>query len=392
MTGRGPATDFLRRIAELEQVLDGQLQDWREMGQLDLAFVETAALWSKAVWMAAGALGPAPLSPATLERGLALARRPVFVCGVHRSGTTLLRDLLDGHPALVILPSESNYYTGFERPLRGLARGVQAEFLCRKWLERIVNPNNQPPYWLLGRSGARQSAYVELAREFRAWAAILPDRAGAGARSWPLVAFALAYATRVGGGEIPPTAEMWVEKSPTNERYLERLWGEFPEAKVIHVLRRPDAVLSSYKAALGRVGRPARQAVGTLRDLARSYRIALDLSRRAAPERYRLLRYEQLVAQPAESIGAIAAFLGIDALPVLLTPTVAAVPATSNSSFERGRSDPAAGLTPIERDVLALTLGGRSARIGYAGIDPVSPPAKWLRRLLPAQRPLTTIT
>ena len=60
MTGRGPATDFLRRIAELEQVLDGQLQDWREVGRLDLAFVDTAALWSKAVWMAAGALGPAP--------------------------------------------------------------------------------------------------------------------------------------------------------------------------------------------------------------------------------------------------------------------------------------------------------------------------------------------
>jgi hypothetical protein len=31
-----------------------------------------------------------------------LAQRPLFICGLPRSGTTLLQGLLDGHPQLVV--------------------------------------------------------------------------------------------------------------------------------------------------------------------------------------------------------------------------------------------------------------------------------------------------
>ena len=58
--------------------------------------------WSEAVWSEAERLGPFPISRKQITCGLDLASRPVFVCGVHRSGTTLVRDLLDGHPALAV--------------------------------------------------------------------------------------------------------------------------------------------------------------------------------------------------------------------------------------------------------------------------------------------------
>src|SRR5690606_37795143 len=50
--------------------------------------------------------------PAAEERTRALAwlDRPVFICGHHRSGTTLLQELLDGHPELLVLPSEGTYF------------------------------------------------------------------------------------------------------------------------------------------------------------------------------------------------------------------------------------------------------------------------------------------
>ena len=39
--------------------------------------------------------------------------RPVFVVGHRKTGTTLLQELLDGHPQLVVLPGESNHFLTF---------------------------------------------------------------------------------------------------------------------------------------------------------------------------------------------------------------------------------------------------------------------------------------
>jgi hypothetical protein len=110
--------------------------------------------------------------------------------------------------------------------------------------------------------------------------------------------------------------------------------------------------------------RPANM-VPMLRNLARSYRIALAQERAARPERYLLVRYEDLAADRAATMAEVARFLGIAPLPVLLRPTVAGREATSNTSFKAGRGDTAEGLTALERRVLALAVGSNSARLGY---------------------------
>ena len=164
---------------------------------------------------------------------------------------------------------------------------------------------------------------------------MLAARAGAGRSLWPLVAVALAWAGRAGGG-IPEGVGRWVEKTPTNERYLDRLWAEFPQARVIHVVRRPDAALASHKALMGARWRPGREVAAIYRNMARSLRIALEQSLRAPSDRYLLVRYEDLIGQPAEGSRRLAEFLGIEPLPGLLRPTVATIPVRANSSFAEG--------------------------------------------------------
>jgi hypothetical protein len=39
-----------------------------------------------------------------------LRDRPVFICGHPRSGISLLRNLLDGHPQLVVYPEETSFF------------------------------------------------------------------------------------------------------------------------------------------------------------------------------------------------------------------------------------------------------------------------------------------
>ena len=359
-----PDRDSLRAIVELEEALAADLRRRPEVDGAILDWLDGGRQWSAAVWNTAERQGAAALTASAVERGLALAQRPVFVCGAHRSGTTLVRDLLDGHTALAVLPAEGTFYTSLEKRLAALPGQEQAAEMGQVWLRRLANPNNQEPFWLLGRSTGEGSPYVDFAREMLAWWAVLQSRANGERSLWPLTAVALAYAaTRRNGG----TPQMWVEKTPTNERFLARLWREYPAAKVIHVVRDPQAALASHKALLGGFSPPSRGTAAIFRNLARSYRIAAEQSRLASPKRYLLIRYEDLVADTGQAARRIAAFLGIEPLPSLMQPSVAGMPATRNTSFPTGISEGI--LTPIDRACLKLVLGRNAARLGYP-VDP----------------------
>ena len=129
-------------LRELECALDGQLPSARMEELPNPGLLAAAARWSAAAWRAAEQAGPATLSRADLEWGRSLASRPVFICGAHRSGTTLLRNLLDGHPALGVLPSEGGYLTGLRQRLARLPAAERFPALGEEWLRRLAKPIN----------------------------------------------------------------------------------------------------------------------------------------------------------------------------------------------------------------------------------------------------------
>ena len=353
----GPA---IGRICELEDALAAEFRKHEPGQPLDSRLMSAARRWSHAVWQAAEERRPASLNAEDLRDGLALAQRPVFICGVQRSGTTLLRDLLDGHPQLVVIPTEAAFYAGLEPALFGSPPQCHRAYLGCRWLERLALP---PPRWLLGRSSAASSPYVAFAGDIAAWMMVSEHRHEAKTPSWPLCALALAYAQHRGSRRIPPEAQRWVEKTPTSERFLARIWHEFPAARVIHVVRRPQSALASY-AALNRHAWGPRGAAGhCLRNMAPSYRIARRAASRFSPERYLLIRYEDLVADRARVMARVAGFLDIEALPMLHQPTVAGRPASNNSSFAEPGSP--RNLNRFERTLLRLTVTRNARSLGY---------------------------
>jgi hypothetical protein len=98
-------------IIELETVLDALLPVKKISETPRKELLDAAKSWSVKVWEVSQALGPLPLTDEQIEKGKRLVQSPVFICGVHRSGTTLMRDLLDGHPVLSVLPSEGSFST-----------------------------------------------------------------------------------------------------------------------------------------------------------------------------------------------------------------------------------------------------------------------------------------
>lgn len=316
--------------------------------------------WSASVWDEAKKLGPMPLSAEMLADGLELASHPVFICGVHRSGTTLVRNLLDGHPDLLVLPSEGTYFTNLEFKLLGLPKSERLEYLGMEWLRRLANPINQPPYWLLGRSTDEPSPYVTFARYLIAWWDMLKQPENT---QWPHMAVVLAYASCTGNIK----AKYWVDKTPVNERFIGRIWREMPGAKIIHVLRHPLDILASRTKM--EPGIPIRNA---LRDMKLSFGVAADNKN---DPRFMILRYEKLCDEAEFATHGLADFLGIPYLPALLQATVAATPADANSSFELNAGSgqivkPATHLRPgalsaEQRQLTAAYIGNLAGRFNY---------------------------
>ena len=89
--------------------------------------------------------------------------RPVFICGHQRSGTTLLQNLLDGHPRVLLLPSEGTYFTSFAYVARGAPSELAMDRFASEWIARLVDPNFEP-HFRLGKSDSSRNP----ARRFRA--------------------------------------------------------------------------------------------------------------------------------------------------------------------------------------------------------------------------------
>lgn len=347
---------MLAKITIAEEYLDQLLPKRRIAHSVPADLFLAAKRWSAKVWADAEREGPIVLADEEIEKGLKLIQSPVFICGVHRSGTTLVRDLLDAHSELVVLPSEGTYYTNLEAKLIKLSEKDRPALIGKEWLRRLANPINQEPYWLLGRSTVTVSPYVNFARYLMAWW----REPGVDAQT----AVVLAYASVTDN----LSAKFWVDKTPTNERFLKRIWQEMPNSRIIHVIREPMATLASRKKM-----EPGVKLRVALADLKRSFQVATD---RCAikDDRFLLVRYEQLCRDPQSFKDEIAAFLGIVASNSLNRPTVAGIPARANSSFnvrdDAGRIFKPShhkykSLRSAEKRYISANIGHLAHKLGY---------------------------
>ena len=206
----------------------------------------------------------------------------MIVLGVRRSGTTLLRVMLDRNPALAV-PDESYFVPQLARRHRG-----------------TVEP----------------ASFVDDLRR-------LPTLA-----EWDLPADAVAARLRPGmttGEAIAAVFEAyaaergkprWGDKTPLYMQHLPLLERLFPEASFVHLIRDGrDAALSFLSVPEGIMtegwGYP-RDAAGFACQWATEVRAARALGERVGPGRYLELRYEALVADPAGELRRTCSFAGLE--------------------------------------------------------------------------------
>ena len=247
---------------------------------------------------------------------------PLILLGVSRSGTTLLRVILDRSPGIAI-PDES-----FFVPL-----------LARRHGRRID----------------REHFLDDVARipTIRDWCVSVLDLAARVRSGMPtgeaVAAIYEAYAEAAGKSR-------WGDKTPMYMRHLELLERLFPDAQYVHLIRDGrDAALSFLQMPEGTFTRTWAHPT-TPEQFACLWRKevvdARSLGRRVGASRYHEVRYEQLVAAPESTVRAICEFAAVPFEPLMLDYT-GSVDVSAKPHQQRLLTPPTSGVRSWREDMSA---------------------------------------
>ena len=201
--------------------------------------------------------------------------RPVFIFGCRRSGTTLLRSMLEQHPELLVHPKEPQFILTLLSHF-----GFTLHHKQKAIIELIQHP------------------YLPENIDREALATFLAD---SNIQTWPdLIRAYLAYWRKDAEAH-----RQIVLKDPAFTFHLPSLDQLFPEARYIHVVRHPYGNVSSQRA---------RWQDASVWECAVWWKDAVTIGHRLAqaqPERCLEVEYRALVLNPEESLQQVCQFLEI---------------------------------------------------------------------------------
>ena len=231
-----------------------------------------------------------------------------LIVGFPRSGTTLLLNLLDHHPQLVVFPYETHFFT-------------------KNWAEADD----------VADAFVKQSSFIKLLKQENAdvdqftkhYNEILGDCRD---KKQMLLLLLKAYYDLYDRSENHDKRR-WVEKTPLHIHHLPKFDSFFGKAaKYIYIYRDPRDVYTSLREAERRFTGIVPQA------FCRSWRYVYMLSsffeRKFTYNQWLSIKYEDLVSNTDRILNKICTFLEIDYSDVLLSQTTNGVKGRGGSSFK----------------------------------------------------------
>jgi hypothetical protein len=208
---------------------------------------------------------------------------PFFIVGCSRSGTTLLQVLIDAHPQLAV-PPESHIYDRFG-PFLNLYGELTVSRNRGRFIAALLN-DSFIRQWQL------DVTVADVERRLRR-----ADRVGV------IDALFSLYADQEG-------AVRWGDKTPEHIRHLREIRADFPQAKLVHLIRDGrDVAEAMRRMVFGPV-----TAVGLAHEWRREVGYWNEFCREQGNANTLLVRYEDLVTSPQESVANVLRFIGVPEL------------------------------------------------------------------------------
>jgi len=270
---------------------------------------------------------------------------PIFIVGSPRSGTTLMRRILDRHPALAIC-AETHFL-----PLVYLRRKAFGDLGDARNRQRLIAKYlaSRP----IKKSGLNTAELAErLSREATSYQAMFTSMLTYYADS--------------------QRKQRYGEKTPRHALFLDTLCEWFPNAVILHMLRDPRAAVAS----LQRVPWASSSVILNARRW-----LKLNQAARRFHEHpgYLEVRYEALVTDPVSELLKICAFVGEEYSPSMLVPEENSTAGIDSQRRSRDEVTPARleiwrnELTAAEVAQIEWVLGPELESFGYErSVSPAS--------------------
>lgn len=301
-------------------------------------------------------------------------RPPVFIVGVHRSGTTLLRFMLNSSPRIFI-PPESDFIPRFfgrrpgeqlgERRLASILNTIFTTYrFAKEW-------QGEPP---------QVQAFIEQMSR-RTPAAFLDT-------------LYRSYAAQYG-------ATRWGDKTPIYASYMDLIHEIFPEAQFVHIIR------DGRDVALSMLDKWGKREIHVdiyfaARNWVRRIRQAQGSGARLSSDLYYELRYEALVENPKAELLRLCTFLGEPFLPDMAKPHLLGRAHIQKGDFHAPLRQPPSTdrierwkreMSPADRRLFQGVAGELLVELGYEIEDlGNAPPREQIRSWLLASKYTTLQT
>lgn len=282
----------------------------------------------------------------------------VFLVGCARSGTTLLQRIVNAHPQIAVMPE----------------------------LDWITNCFHDGETWL-GREGRvtrEQAAELAAHKRFRQFEVSREELLGllGSDEPVPYVVFLCGLFALYGKIKGKPLVG---SKTPTYVSRILALHAVWPEAKFIHLIRDGrDVCLSvlNWDHAYRTAGRHATWAEDPVSTVAlwweRKVRLGRQRGRTLDPDLYYEVRYEHLIARPAEECAKLCAFLGVPYDEAMLRFHESVAPPHQKSHpwspITSGLRDWQTQMPAADLEGFEAAAGGLLVELGYARAFPSPSP------------------
>ncbi len=274
---------------------------------------------------------------------------PVFVVGFQRSGTTLLRMMLNAHPEIAIPHDSGEFWFDCRDKATTEYRGLRDHAEVRRMVDALLA---EP--------------------RIKAWQTELP-RAQLQADPLPsdypgvMRRFHEVFAQQQG-------KRMWGDKNTGTLVALDVLNREFPECRIVHLLR------DGRDCALSHMSKEYVYGYENVLRAAIEWREQTTLCRKMGamlpPSRYLEIRYEDLILTPEPTLRNVCAFLGVPYAPQMLeyhAHVSENVPAEKRGLWPLLDKPPVAsnvfkwktGMTAVDRAVFERNAGVLLNELGY---------------------------
>lgn len=215
---------------------------------------------------------------------------PFFIVGASRSGTTMLRLMLNAHSRLAV-PDELKYF-----------RHVDGLYDLTAWQTPLSTDERRA--LVRGYLAARGDVFPGTSADLETVALADSDRTLRG----PYRTLLAHWARSRGKGR-------WGEKTPHNIFYVDVLADMFPDAQFVHVVRDPRAVVQSMNASSYYSGETVFNALNWRKSIRHGTRLCRDHLR---SDQHLTVQYEALVRRPEPTLRAVCAFLSESFEPQML--------------------------------------------------------------------------